>query len=155
MYYNKLYSYHNPTTTPPTTTTGQLLLASQLRSSMIGQGEPPKGRSQPVRKLRTGGLLPRNIQILVQNTIPVSYVRCDTQDEINPIVEELTGRSTGTRGGTLQQTPGLAFLKARRRIGIIMSVSRGQESLQSCCLRMPAGDYHAGDSDTDDSNRCL
>ena len=56
--------------------------ASQLRSSMIGR-EPPKGRSQPVRKLRTGGLLPRNIQILVQNTIPVSYVRCDTQDEIN------------------------------------------------------------------------
>jgi hypothetical protein len=32
--------------------------ASQLRSSMIGQGEPPKGRLQPVRKLRTGGLLP-------------------------------------------------------------------------------------------------
>ena len=57
--------------------------ASQLRSSMTGQGEPPKGRSQPVRKLRTGGLLPRNIQIPVQNTIPVSYVRCDSQDEIN------------------------------------------------------------------------
>jgi hypothetical protein len=57
--------------------------ASQLRSSMIGQGEPPKGRSQPVRKLRTGGLLPRNIQIPVQNTVPICYVRCDTQDEIN------------------------------------------------------------------------
>jgi hypothetical protein len=83
MYYNKLYNYHNSTTTPPTTTTGQLPLASQLRSSMIGQGEPPKGRSQPVRKLRTGGLLPRNTQIPVQNTVPVSYVRCDTQDEIN------------------------------------------------------------------------
>ena len=80
IYYNNPYHYRNYTSyyydwAAP--------LASQLRSSMIGQGEPPKGRSQPVRKLRTGGLLPRNIQIPVQNTVPVSYVRCDTQDEIN------------------------------------------------------------------------
>ena len=90
---------------------------------MIGQGEPPKGRSQPVRKLRTGGLLPRNIQILVQNTIPVSYVRCDTQDEINPVLTYMRDLEENSRDSYLSgmrryQQETKMFLQVASSVGL-------------------------------------
>jgi hypothetical protein len=43
----------------------------------------PRGDHSQSESLEPEDCCPRKIRTPVQNTVPVSYVRCDTQDEIN------------------------------------------------------------------------